>query len=96
MRRVKATQVQSHQPVYVDLDACVLIARGQLNEEIPGKAPRTLECTWLYFGNGMREAVDETPEQLFALPFDPPRRVFIRGSAINGYAAHDEVTGSPV
>jgi len=68
MRRVKATQVQSHQPLYVDLDACPLIVRGTLHEKIDGRPERTLECTWLYFSEGLREAVNETPEELFALP----------------------------
>lgn len=67
MRRVKITQVQSRLPVYVDLDACAIIARGTLVEEAPGQPKRTLECTWLYFTGGMREAVDETPDELFAL-----------------------------
>lgn len=67
MRRVKATQVQSHQPLYVDLDACPLIVRGTLKEQIEGRPERVLECTWLFLADGLREAVNETPEELFAL-----------------------------
>lgn len=68
MHRVKATQVQTLKPVYVDLDACPLVIRGSVVEQIPGKSERTLECTWLLFDGNLRECVDETPEELFALP----------------------------
>lgn len=75
MRRVKATQALSRVPLYVDLDACPLIVRGSVTEQdANGKPKRTVDCTVLYFsahnqtGAGLVEYVDETPEELFALP----------------------------
>lgn len=71
MRRIKATQTRTGLPTFIDLDACPVIVRGEVNfaQDAPMKP-----CTLLYTGArhingaGVIEYVEETPEELFALP----------------------------